>query len=91
MIEVENGNDLVEGSDDGDSAESVTQTRDLTYAYIYLDGNTFFRLKLTHPYWGTVSAAETVPPPHVPLEGKGDAVDWAIFILILTGTLFGCK
>lgn len=91
LIEVENGNNLAEGSDEDDNAESATQTRDLTHAYIYLDGDIFFRLNLTPPYWGTVSVAETVPPPHVPLEGKGDAVDWAIFILILTGTLFGCK
>ncbi|KAL9186222.1 hypothetical protein ACHAXT_005460 [Thalassiosira profunda] len=67
----------------------VIEKRESTYAYIYLDGDVFVRLNLTAPYWGTVSALETVPLPHVPPEGKGDAIDWAIFMLILTGTLFG--
>lgn len=58
-------------------------------AYIYLDGETFIELNLTAPYWGTVSAVEPVPPIKQSPEGKGDLVDWSIFLLILTGTLFG--
>ena len=60
-----------------------------TIAYLYFDGDVFFRLNLTAPYWGTARGLETVPPPHAHPEGHGDAVDWAIFLLILTGTLFG--
>jgi len=67
----------------------VVEKRDLTYAYIFLDGNIFIRLNLTAPYLGTVSALETVPPIKQGPEGKGDAIDWAIFMLILMGTLFG--
>ncbi|KAL7541031.1 hypothetical protein ACHAXR_010573 [Thalassiosira sp. AJA248-18] len=80
----------VEGSN-GPEEESghVIEKRDLTHVYIYLDGDVFIRLNLTAPYWGTISVLETVPPPHVPIEGRGDMIDWAIFMLILMGTLFG--
>jgi len=81
------GNDLTEGGNEEES--HVVEKRDLTYAYIYLDGNVFIRLNLTAPYWGTVSALETVPPLKQGPEGKGDAVDWTILMLILMGTLFG--
>ena len=80
--------DIATGNDD-DQSGHIIEKREYTYVYIYLDGDSFFRLNLTPPYWGTVSVLQTVPPPHVPPEGKGDAVDWAIFILILMGTLFG--
>ena len=82
------GKDLVEGNED-EEIEPIVETQDLTYAYIYLDGDVFFRLNLTAPYWGTISEISRVPPPHAHPEGRGDAVDWAIFMLILVGTLFG--
>lgn len=44
---------------------------------------------MTAPYWGTTSELVTVPPHKQGPEGRGDAVDWAIFMLILAGTLFG--
>ena len=80
--------DLTEGDNEEKHAHTI-ETRDLTFAYIYLDGDVFIRLNLTAPYWGTVSSLETVPAPHYPPEGKGDLIDWAIFMLILMGTLFG--
>lgn len=81
----------IEGGEGGDDKKSDhgVQTRDLTQAYIYFDGDTFFRLNLTAPYWGTVSEHSRVPPPHAYPEGRSDAVDWAIFLLILMGTMFG--
>ena len=76
--------------DEGESVHNdVVEMRDLTYAYIYLDGDVFIRLNLIPPYLGTVSVLETVPPPHIPPEGRGDMIDWAIFTIILVGTLFG--
>jgi hypothetical protein len=65
------------------------EMQEKTIAYLYFDGDVFFRLNLTAPYWGTARGLETVPPPHAHPEGHGDAVDWAIFLLILMGTLFG--
>ena len=65
------------------------EMQEMTIAYIYFDGDTFFRLNLTAPYWGTARGLEIVPPPQAHPEGHGDAVDWAIFLLILIGTLFG--
>ena len=52
-------------------------------------GDTFFRLKLTAPYWGTASSFQTVPQPSLKPEGWGDSVDWAIFMFILVASLFG--
>lgn len=69
--------------------ERVTEKKDSTYAYIYLDGDVFIRLNLTAPYWGTASAFQSIPTPLSKPEGKSDAVDWAIFILILASTAFG--
>ena len=68
--------------------ETVT-TRQSAYAYIYLDGDTYFRLNLTAPYWGTTTSFQTVPQPNLKPEGWGDAVDWAICIFILMSALFG--
>mmetsp|Transcript_7499 Transcript_7499/g.17009 ORF Transcript_7499/g.17009 Transcript_7499/m.17009 type:complete len:1132 (+) Transcript_7499:74-3469(+) len=82
------GNDSAEGGNEEKSG-NVVEMQDMTFAYIYLDGDVFIRLNLTSPYWGTVSELETVPPPHIHPEGHGDAIDWAIFMLILMGTLFG--
>jgi hypothetical protein len=59
------------------------------HAYIYLDGDTFFRLNLTAPYWGTTSLLQSVPQPSLKPEGRGDSVDWAIFTFILAAALFG--
>jgi len=87
-VKAADDDDIATGDDD-DGGQNVIETIDTTYAYIYLDGDVFFRLNLTAPYWSTETVLQTVPPPHVPPEGKGDAVDWAIFIFILTGTLFG--
>ena len=60
-----------------------------TYAYVYLDGDVFIRLNLTAPYWGTSSVLQTVPPPHAKVDGRGDVVDWAIFLLLMVATVFG--
>lgn len=60
-----------------------------TYAYVYLDGNVFIRLNLTAPYWGPSAVLQTVPPPHAHVDGQGDVVDWAIFLLLIGGTVFG--
>jgi hypothetical protein len=76
-------NELIEDDDHG------AERKDLVIAYIYVDGNVFFRLNLTSPYWGVSRSLETVPPPQLHPEGKGDVVDWTIFFLILSGTLFG--
>lgn len=76
-------NELIEDDDHG------VERKDLIIAYIYVDGNVFFRLNLTSPYWGVYRSLETVPPPQLHPEGKGDVVDWTIFFLILSGTLFG--
>jgi hypothetical protein len=65
------------------------EVRESAHAYIYLDGDTFFRLNLTAPYWGTAASLQTVPQPNLKPEGWGDAVDWGIFMFILVGTLFG--
>jgi hypothetical protein len=73
---------------EGESGQTI-EMRESVYAYIYLDGESFFRLNLTAPYWGTTSILQTVPPPSLKPEGSSDAVDWAIFVLILIGTLFG--
>lgn len=62
---------------------------DATIAYLYVDGDVFFRLNLTAPYWGVTTVWETVPPPHIRPQGRGDAVDWAILTLILMGALSG--
>lgn len=77
------------GREDEEERHGVTKTWDSTVAYLYLDGETFLQLNLTAPYWGAVSALETVPPIRPSPEGKGDLVDWSIFLLILAGTLFG--
>jgi len=76
------GNDEVKEHGSHNKDSSVT-------AYLYLDGDVFFRLNLVAPYLGVVSSKITVPPPKQGTEGKGDAIDWMIFMLILTGTLFG--
>ncbi|KAL3760748.1 hypothetical protein ACHAWU_003656 [Discostella pseudostelligera] len=60
-----------------------------TIAYLFVDGDIFFRLNLTAPYWGMTTSWETVPPPHIRPQGQGDAVDWAIFTLIVMGALSG--
>ena len=70
-----------------DSEHSAQTTS--TYAYLYLDGDVFIRLNLTAPYWGPSTWLQTVPPPHAHVEGQGDVVDWAIFILLMGGTIFG--
>lgn len=88
-VKTADDDDIAAGDDDDAGGQDVIETIDTTYAYIYLDGEIFFRLNLTAPYWSTETVLQTVPPPHVPPEGKGDAVDWAIFIFILMGTLFG--
>ena len=69
-------------------AEQSTQMTS-TYAYIYLDGDVFIRLNLTSPYWGPATVIQTVPPPHAHVEGQGDVVDWAIFLLLMGATVFG--
>jgi len=46
-------------------------------------------LNLTAPYWGPSTVLQTVPPPHAHVEGQGDVVDWAIFLLLMGGTVFG--
>jgi hypothetical protein len=84
----EDRNDQIEDGSDGESGQGI-ERQDLIIAYIYVDGDVFFRLNLTAPYWGVTRSLETVPPPHMPPEGRGDAVDWTIFLLILAGTLFG--
>jgi len=81
-------NNEILGNDVRDVSETI-EVHETTYAYIYLDGDTFFRLNLTAPYWGTSSTLQTVPQPSLKPEGWGDTVDWAIFIFILTGALFG--
>jgi hypothetical protein len=81
-------NDQIVDGNNGESGQ-VVERRDSTIAYIYVDGEVFFRLNLTAPYWGVTRSLETVPPPHLHPEGRGDAVDWTIFLLILSGTLFG--
>lgn len=60
-----------------------------TYAYVYLDGDVFIRLNLTAPYWGPSTVLQTIPPPHAHVDGQGDVVDWAIFLLLICGTVFG--
>ena len=75
-----------------DVTREVGQTNELgevAYAYLYLDGDSFFRINLTAPYMGTTTVLQTVPPPSLKPDGSGDAVDWAIFTFILVGTLFG--
>ena len=81
-------NDQIVDGNNGESGQDF-ERRDLTMAYIYVDGEVFFRLNLTAPYWGVSISLETVPPPHLHPEGRGDAVDWTICLLILSGTLFG--
>ena len=82
------GHDLLEG-DNEEEGGHVAERRGAAVAYIYLDGDIFFKLNLTAPYWGVAMALETVPPPHSKPEGHGDTVDYAILMLIITGTLFG--
>jgi len=62
---------------------------DTTIAYLFVDGDIYFRLNLTAPYWGMTTAWETVPPPHIRPQGQGDVVDWVIFTLIVMGALSG--
>ncbi len=65
------------------------KSRDTTIAYVYVDGDVYFRLNLTAPYLGITTVWETVPPPHIRPQGRGDAVDWAILTLIVMGALSG--
>jgi hypothetical protein len=81
-------NDQIE-DDSNEKSGQVIERQDLIIAYIYVDGEVFFRLNLTAPYWGVTRSLETVPPPHMHPEGRSDAVDWTIFLLILAGTFFG--
>lgn len=81
------GNSLLKSSSDEETRG--VEMQDTTIAYIYFDGDVFFRLNLTAPYLGTARGLETVPAPHAHPEGHGDVVDWAICLLILMGTLFG--
>ena len=74
---------------EGKKGEEKEHKESSVVAYIYLDGDVFFRLNLVPPYWGVVSSKITVPPPAKASEGRGDAIDWGIFMLILMGTLFG--
>ena len=77
-----------DGANDLTGSEQSTQIPS-TYAYVYLDGDVFIRLNLTAPYWGTSSVLQTVPPPHAKVDGRGDVVDWAIFLLLMVATVFG--
>lgn len=63
--------------------------RAITSAYLYVDGDIFFRLNLTAPYVGIATSWETVPSPQIRPQGRGDAIDWAILALILMGALSG--
>eukprot|EP00986_Skeletonema_menzelii_P009353 scaffold4250_cov125-Skeletonema_menzelii.AAC.2 len=67
----------------------VYEEQSATYVYVYLDGDVFIRLNLTAPYWGASTVLQTVPPPHAHVVGQGDVVDWAIFLLLVGGTVFG--
>lgn len=85
----DSNNDATKEWDYSEEFGRGVEIQETTIAYIYFDGDVFFRLNLTAPYWGTARGLETVPPPQAHPEGRGDAVDWAIFLLILMGTLFG--
>jgi len=80
-------NTYIGASELNDSEHSTQITS--TYAYVYLDGDVFIRLNLTAPYWGVSTVLQTVPPPHAHVDGQGDVVDWAIFILLIGVTVFG--
>ena len=85
----EEGSGDEELSGEGNKKEEKEHRESSVVAYIYLDGDVFFRLNLVPPYWGVASSKITVPPPAETSEGHGDAIDWGIFMLILMGTLFG--
>ena len=87
MNRTENYDDTFDNSER--VTDEIVKTRQSAYAYIYLDGDTYFRLNLTAPYWGTAASFQTVPQPNLKPEGWGDAVDWAICIFILLTALFG--
>ena len=76
-------------SGNGEESDEEVELRESVFAYIYLDGETFFRLNLTSPFWGTANYLQTVPQPNLKPEGWGDSVDWTIFMFILVGALFG--
>ncbi len=83
-----NDDDSIEWGSNEETGRGV-EIQKMTIAYIYFDGDTFFRLNLTAPYWGTARGLEIVPPPQAHPQGHGDAIDWAIVLLILMGTIFG--
>ena len=82
------GDDEKELSGEGNKEEKEHRESSVV-AYLYFDGDVFFRLNLVPPYLGVASSKITVPPPAEASEGHGDAIDWGIFMLILMGTLFG--
>ena len=79
----------IQKGNDEDKDHSGRRRDSSVVAYLYLDGDVYFRLDLIAPYLGVVSSKITVPPPAQGTEGRGDAIDWMIFMVIMAFTLFG--
>jgi len=62
----------------------------ITPAYLYLDGNTYYKLNLTAPYIQIVPIQHTLPQPKDIGSGENaDVVDYLLTILLLILSIFG--
>jgi len=57
--------------------------------YLYIDGVTYYKVNLSYPYWSTLNLIEPLPAPYLASQGRGDALDWSLALLILGGFVFG--
>ena len=57
--------------------------------YLYIDGVTYYKVNLSFPYWSTLNLNEPLPAPYLASQGRGDALDWSLALLILGGFVFG--
>lgn len=57
--------------------------------FLFIDGTSYFQMKLVEPYWEAISLHESVPPPTKQPEGKGDFLDWFLVLFLSTMLLFG--
>ena len=57
--------------------------------FLFIDGASYFQMKLVEPYWEAISLHESVPPPTKQPAGKGDFLDWFLVLFLSAMLLFG--
>lgn len=60
-----------------------------TTAYLFVDGSTYFKLKLAHPFLEVVSLNPSMPTTRPITKGEAEFSDWVIVIVIATGFFVG--